>query len=441
MLFKEYHQEQNQLLPASLSESIPNDHIARMISQTTDNLDLTMIEETYSVNGQHAYSPLMLIKVIVYGYVSGLRSSRKLADKLKEDLAFMWLAGRQTPDFRTIADFRKNKLKDVKALFVQILALCKELGLIRVGKVSLDGTKFLSDASRHRMQYRKKLEKRKDELEKLVDDIFAEAEQIDKEEDELYGEGTEHVIPGLADKLKELNKKKKRLIKKHVKTEAKKADIEGKLRNMRKDRNSMSSVDKDATLMLMKEEYVAPGYNAQIATEHQVILAYDLSSNRTDYNLLRPLIKQIKENTMRKPKALIADAGYGKTMNYRFLKENKISTYIPYATLNKELVERNSGLYETPKKPSREWEEYKKQQRWRLTREYGKQMLSRRRKDVEPTFGDIKRNMNFRRFSLRTKPKCLIEMGLISLGHNIKKLNNWMIRREKQNQQQIYCPN
>ena len=115
-MFKPYIQSQSQLLPQSLEETITSDHLARLISHSIDQMDISSIERLYSENGQHAYDPRMLLKVLLYGYASGIRSSRKLADKLHEDIVFMWLAGRQDPDFRTIADFRKDKLADFKSL-------------------------------------------------------------------------------------------------------------------------------------------------------------------------------------------------------------------------------------------------------------------------------------------------------------------------------------
>src|SRR3989344_7576367 len=119
-MFKPYTQSQSQLLPQSLEESIASDHLARLINQSVDQMDISSIEKLYSENGQHAYHPRMLLKVLIYGYASGIRSSRKLAGKLNEDIVFMRLAGRQSPDFRTIADFRKDKLADFKSLFEQV---------------------------------------------------------------------------------------------------------------------------------------------------------------------------------------------------------------------------------------------------------------------------------------------------------------------------------
>ncbi len=431
-MFKEYNQYQSQLLPPSLDESIKPDHIARLINKAIDRIDLSFIENTYSFNGQKAYHPKMLFKVLVYGYAIGIRSSRKLADRLNEDIVFMWLSGKQSPDFRTIADFRKDKLKDVKKAFTQVLSLCRELGIIRIGKVFLDGTKLRAGASGNRVRYRKVLEKRRDDIEKQVDDIFNEAEETDKEEEKLYGKNTEHSAGINIEKaLKNLQRRKQTLKRRRDKLEAKKSDVNIKLRKMRKDRNSMGIADKDATVMMMKEGYVAPGYNVQCATEHQVILAYDISSDRNDQRRLKPMVGEIEENTGKKPEILIADAGYGTKSNYRYLKNQRIPSFIPYNSFNKEMIERRKNVYQLPKKIDVELERYKFKQRLRLLSPFGKKLMEKRRQDIEPTFGDMKRNMGFRTFHLKGKPKCLIEIGLVSIGHNLKKIKSYIEKRMK----------
>jgi len=432
-MFKDYQQNQGQLLPQSLNDSISTDHTARLINQVIDEMDLSFILNTYSAMGQKAYNPKMLFKALIYGYTIGLRSSRKITDRLNEDLVFMWLSGRQTPDFRTIADFRKDKLVDVKKAFVEVLGLCRQLGMIRIGKVAIDGTKFRSDSNGNKMQYRKTLNKRKESIAKQVDDIFREADEVDREEEKLYGDSTEHRIKGLdlnqvARELAKLKKKKVWLEKKKGKLEAKKDEINSKLRKMRKDRNTMSSTDKDATLMMMKEGQIASAYNAQFATEHQVILGYGLS-DRNDFKQLKPAVKGVAANTGKKPETVTADAGYGRKMNYRYLKSERITAFIPYGQFNKEMAERRKSIYAN--NPDRELARYKFTQGVRLLSEEGKKMMKRRREDVEPVIGDIKRNMNFRTFNLRGKPKCLVELGLISLGHNLKKIKSYLKKATK----------
>ena len=182
----------------------------------------------------------------------------------------------------------------------------------------------------------------------------------------------------------------------------------------------MSNTDKDATLMMMKEGHIASGYNAQFATEHQMILGYGLTSDRNDFKQLKPAVKEVKENTGKNPKTIAADAGYGRKMNYRYLKNERITAFIPYGQFNKEMAERRKGIYAN--NPDKELAKYKLTQCVRLLSAEGKKMMKRRREDVEPVIGGIKRNMNFRTFNLRGRPKCLIELGLVSLGHNLKKI-------------------
>ena len=162
-MFKDYDQDQSVLLPPSLGEMISSDHIARLLNQVIGEMDLSSIASTYSneLGGQKAYHPTMMLKVLVYGYLIGVRSSRKLADKLKEDIVFMWLSGRQIPDFRTIALFRKERVINLKDIFAQVVELCSNLGMIHLCKVSLDGTTILADSNKNRVEYKKVLNRRK----------------------------------------------------------------------------------------------------------------------------------------------------------------------------------------------------------------------------------------------------------------------------------------
>lgn len=186
--YKEYHQNQIMLMPPNLDEKIPQGHLARYISKTVDELDIKDVEAGYSDIGCKAYNPRMLLKLLIYGYSIGIRSSRRIQRETREDIVFMWLAGLQEPDFRTISDFRKDRIKDIKKLFNQILETCLELGMISCGKISIDGTKIEANSSRYKVTYRKNLEKRKARYEEEVRQILEEAEKVDAEEDSLYGD-------------------------------------------------------------------------------------------------------------------------------------------------------------------------------------------------------------------------------------------------------------
>lgn len=434
--FKPYNQGQLQLLPQDLESKIAVDHLAKLISKVVDDMDVSFIEQTYSSDGQHAYAPKMLLKVLTYAYSLGLHGSRRIADRLNEDIVFMWLSGRQTPDFRTISDFRKDKLGDFKKIFEQILNTCFAMGMIRVGKVSIDGTKILANASKNKTVYRINLKKRRELIHQKVEEIMKEVERTDEEEEKLYGNATPHrtgidlddpkVLKKINSAMKKFNQQRKNLEKKKDILMVKESEINRKERLMRKDRNSFSPTDKDSTAMMMKEGYIAPGYNIQLATEHQIILAYGISSNRNDQKLLKPMIEEIKSRTRIKPETAITDAGYGSKSNYRYLKHERIQGYVPYNTYEQDRILRNKGLYQYPKNLDVELERYKFTQRLRLQSDEGKQMMTRRREDVEPVFGNIKRNMGFRRFNLRGKNECEVELGLISLAHNLKKIKNYI---------------
>ena len=163
------------------------------------------------------------------------------------------------------------------------------------------------------------------------------------------------------------------------------------------------------------------------ATKHQVILGYGVYSDRNDQRLLKPMLEEVTARTKKKPKSIIADAGCGRKMNYRYLKNQRITAYIPNQNYDQDTILRNKGLYHIVS-PDIELERYKAKMRIRLENEYGQQMLRRRRQDVEPTFGDIKRNMEFRRFNLRGRLKCELEIGLVSIAHNLKKIRSWVKR-------------
>lgn len=320
--FKEYHQEQIMLMPSNLGEKVPQNHLARYINTALDEVDISEIEGGYSELGCHAYHPRMLLKVIVYGYSIGIRSSRRLQKELREDVVFMWLAGMQEPDFRTISDFRKERLMNIRVLFNQVLGICAELGMVSCGKISIDGTKIEANSGRHKITFRKKLEKSLSSYEDKVDEILKEAEKIDAEEDQLYGDRDGYSLDGpcstedIRKALKKLKDKKKRLEQQKEKVQAKAAVVNDKLKSMGGSRNSFGNTDPDATLMLMKNDSLGVGYNVQMATEDQVIVAYGVFQRPNDNHLLQPMIAEAEKSLGIKPEVVIADKGYCSQSNY-----------------------------------------------------------------------------------------------------------------------------
>lgn len=428
--FKEYRQSQIMLMPPSLEDKVPAEHLARHISRVVDELGIGHIEQGYSELGCHAYHPRMLLKVIIYGYSIGLRSSRRLQKALREDVVFMWLTGRQEPDFRTISLFRKERLGDVNRLFREVLGICAELGMVRCGKISIDGTKIEANSSRYKLTFRKKLEKSRASYEAQIDQILREAEEIDAEEDQLYGEGDGYSLERpysgeeIKKALKRLQREKAKLERKKEKTQAKAMVVKEKLERLGEERNSYGNTDPDATLMLMKNDSLGVGYNVQMATENQVVVAYGVYQRPADNRLLQPMIEKVEGNLGKKPEVVITDKGYSSQSNYEYIANREIKAAIPPNTYDYDMAARRKGAYRRSKNLG--YERLKIGMLDFLDTEEGRRLLDHRKHDVEPTFGDIKHNMGFRKLLLRRLPKAACEVGLIAIAHNLKKMKGWL---------------
>jgi hypothetical protein len=341
----------------------------------------------------------------------------------------MWLAGMQEPDFRTISDFRKGKIGDIKELFRQVLETCVMLGMIRCGKISLDGTKIEANSGKNKITYRKTLEKRQARYEGEIEQIMAEAQRIDAEEDDLYGDQDGYSLSRaykaeeIQKALKKIKRDKDKLSRRSAKVKDKLAIIEDKIKRMGNGRNSFGNTDKDATLMLMKEGNLGVGYNVQMATENQVILAYGIYQKANDVNLLQPMTEEIEQH-LGKPETIIADKGYSSQDNYEFMERKGIKAAIPPCSFDLDQRARRKGTYKRSKNVV--YEEIKGRILDYLETPQGEELLDRRKHDIEPTFGDIKHNMGFRKFLLRSNLKVTTEIGLISMAHNIKKMKKWL---------------
>ena len=186
--YRPYDPDQQLLLPAALQEWLPPDHLAYFISDIVDRLDLSAITGRYEEQrGGPPYHPRMMVKVLLYGYCTGVASSRRIARRLHEDIAFRVLAANNTPDFRTVSDFRKDHLEALGNLFGQVLALCQRAGLVKLGHVALDGTKVKANASKHKAMSYRRMRERQAQLESEVAELLRRAQEVDDEEDRRYG--------------------------------------------------------------------------------------------------------------------------------------------------------------------------------------------------------------------------------------------------------------
>jgi len=315
MKFRSYDQHQIILLPNSIEDMIPDNHLVRVIDIVVEQLDLRGLYNSYGEEGQPAYHPKMLIKILLYGYATGIRSSRKLSEKIESDVFYMYLSGMQRPDFRTISDFRKNKKDYLCEYFRQVLQICNQIGLVSLGHIAIDGTKIEANSSRKMMKDKEDIFKIEEKIEQQIKSLLESAEKTDEQEDEKYGKekrGDELPV--------ELSKKEKFLEK--IKA-AKKYLEENKLKRV-------SITDPETRIMKMGNG-TNICYNAQAAvdSDNQIIIACKVSNAETDHYNFIPIYEEIIKNTGEKPKEVSADAGYHSGKTYLYLEGKNIDGYIP----------------------------------------------------------------------------------------------------------------
>ena len=184
--FKPYRKNQFMLFPKSIDDYVPQNHLSRMISNIVEQLDTRSIEDKYSELGQNTYHPKILIKLLFYGYTIGERSGRKISSKCETDTAYIYLAHMYKPDFRTVNDFRKNNIEELSGYFINIVRMCKELGLISIGQMNIDGTKIKANAANRRTKSKEAYQKWLKRIDDKIKKILKEAEAIDTREDQIY---------------------------------------------------------------------------------------------------------------------------------------------------------------------------------------------------------------------------------------------------------------
>jgi transposase len=367
LTFKPYDQNQQWLLPPSINELVPSGHLVRVVSTTIDEMDIIPILSRYDRGGGASrFHPLMMIKVLVYGYMTRIFSSRMLAKALRENVMFMWLSGNQKPDFRTINMFRGSKLKDIiDEVFMATVKHLAAKGYVKLENYFIDGTKIESAANKYTFVWKRSIETNERKLDEKLRAYIREAEQISEYENNEYGnrdleELGEQTTFSAADvsKLADiLNKRIAELDTKVVSNDLKKKlkkqlkTIEGDFlprkrkyahqRSILGARNSYAKTDPDATFMRMKEDHMKngqlkPGYNIQIGTENGFVLGYDIFPNPTDTRTLIPHIENMGARLGHLPCRVIADAGYGSNENYAYLEQKGIEALVKYSVFHKE---------------------------------------------------------------------------------------------------------
>jgi len=361
--FKPYQQNQLLVFPPTFDELIPTEHPVRVVSQIIDRINLDPILEKYKGGGSSSYHPRMLLKVLVYSYLSNVYSSRKMEAATRENIYFMWLSGMEKPDHNTINRFRLDRLKGViKKVFSQVVLLMVESGHVDLQKVYTDGTKIESRANRYTFVWGKSIKKSKERIAKQLEELWAYTQQVAAEElkDTAPTKFTS-VDPEDVRKTIELIDQalKDKPVSKEVKQKVKyaKNNWPDKLQEYQQkeallgERNSFSKTDNDATFMRMKEDHMKngqlkPGYNAQISTNNQVITHYSIHQNPTDTATLPPHMLGFKQEYGFMPKEVTTDAGYGCEENYEFLEQNQVEAYVKYSFFDKEQHEKEKAKRE-----------------------------------------------------------------------------------------------
>lgn len=477
MKFKEYNQNQPWLIPPNIEEEIPAGDICRVIDEVVDLINISSIEDKYGEEGNPAYHPRMMLKVLFYSYSRGVFSSRIIAQELERNIFYWYLSGKQNPDFRTICLFRTRHAVDLKEIFCEIVKYCLNLGIARISTVTLDGTKIKANANRDKMRSKEWLEKQIKEEAACLSNALDDAEKIDAEEDEKYGKDKR------GDEIPEARRNRKARLKKLGQL---KKELEEKKRRL------INETDTEAGLMRSQGTYLA-GYNCQavVDTQSQIILEANVSNESNDWHQLKDNLEEVKRTYSQKPAILLADAGYCSGENLRYLKEETIEGVIPDKSIKNVKAEigpavsgkrfnkddfkynKKTDCYVCPEgralrrqgdfpavvvRKSGERVQYFQYQcfscqscrvnkecchnkRGRCITRYfdedlreemaakirskaGYELYKQRFKTAEPVFGNLKQNIGFRGFSLRGLIKTRGEFFIIATVHNLIKIKN-----------------
>ena len=414
--FRPYAPDQLLLLPPSLREWLPEDHPVYFVNDLVETLDLQPILSSYEEDrGFPPYHPVLMTKLIIYGYVRGVRSSRKVQSACLEDVAFRILAAGQAPDFRTIAAFRARHLGALEDAFAQVVQLCRKAGLAKLGHVAVDSTKVRAHASKHKAM---SFGRMKDEEERLGAEIrrwFEECAEVDATEDELFGpDKTGDELP------EELADPKRRLQKIQEAKAALEAEAQAKGEDEPKPKAQRNFTDPDSRIMLSSDKAFIQAYNchAAVDSDSQVILLAQVSQTAADQGQLLPLVEQVTLEQKQTPKVVSADAGYWKESDIELLEANDIEPLVaPKRVKHSEWRQMKAPRGRIPKDLTRKERMLRKLSTQRGRAEYGK-----RKTTAEPVFGQIKEALGFRQFLLRGHRKVQGEWSMICMANNILKL-------------------
>jgi len=430
--YRPYMPEQGLLLPMSLSEWLPEEHLAYFISDAVDALDLEAFHARYEGDGRRRqpFDPRMMVKVLIYGYASGVFSSRKMARKLHEDVAFRLLCANNYPAHRTIREFRQLHLKEFSALFVQVVRLAKEAGLVSLGRVGVDGTKIKANASKHKAMSYGRMQEEEARLKREIAGLLKHAEDQDQADEEHDGPdepngGLPEELKRRCDRLKVIEAAKARIeerARQADKADGRFVDEQGVSRGMSGRRVKRpygeaepkaqdNFTDPDSRIMIVSGAF-EQCYNAQAAVDEdsRLIVAADLGNQASDSASLLPLVDQVQCNTQGQPKMVLADTGYASEGGFLGLESRGIQACVALGGEDKQRAIK-SDLPATSRMLKR------------LRTPEGRAHYRRRKVIPEPVFGWIKQVLGFRSFSLRGIAKVSAEWRLMCAAMNLRRMH------------------
>jgi transposase len=418
-----YTPDQALLLPASFAEVISASDPVHAVRRVLEQLDLGAIHaKLQAERGRPPYHPKAMVGLLLYGACRGIYASRRLQAACRQDLSFMYLMGRAQPDFHTVCEFRQRFQAELKGLFSQVLELCRQAGLVRLGHVALDGTKVRANASKHKaMSYERLLSRRKS-YEEEVAGWFRRAEREDAEDDEDYGpdddgfslpEGWEETLRRLQ-KVEEAQARLEDEAKAKV-TAAGKDASEARVHP----RAQANFTDPESRIMHTPDGF-QQCYNAQAAVDasSQVIVAQEVSQAPPDVQRLRPMLQEIIRENRRVPRELSADAGYASESNFQALDDAGVYGVIALRRYHRD---EPPDADPAPARSSGRWPQ-RNLMRELLTTQEGKDIYKLRKQTVEPVFGQIKAARSFRQFLRRGLSAVQAEWSLVCTAHNLLKL-------------------
>jgi len=443
------------LLPPSVDEWVEAKHLARFVVDVVDQLNLSALENRYAGRGKKAYHPSLLVAVLFYGYATGVYSSRALERASHDSVAFRYICANLHPDHDTLAEFRKSFLKELSALFVQILTLAQQMGMLKVGKVALDGTKIKANASAHKALSWKHAIKLEQPLKAEVAELLKKAEAADASDlpdgldipAEL--ERREDRLKGIAAAQAEIERRaKERETGERAEYEAKlaarksKTERTGRKPGGREPQPPQSGpADKDQVNLTDSESRILPapgggfvqGYNAQASVDidSRLIVARHVTQAANDKRELTPALEQLRAlpEALGQVTDVVADNGYLSSANVAACAEppEGQAPITPSIALSRE--SHHLPLWDrfapTPPEPPADAEPMARMA-WRLKTPEGKALYGLRKQVVEPVFGIIKQTLRFRQFLLRGKSKVDGEWDLVCMAYNLKRMHVMM---------------